>query len=94
MPRGKPGTGPNARKRLQRVLQSVDEEYMRLALSEEETCEVYDALTEAAKKAFGTTKGFHLTNVTYRITEFVMLEKRGLPRKEPPKPRVRPKRKS
>lgn len=86
MPRGKPGTGPHARKRIQRQFAQPDEEYMRLPLSEDETRAVYDVLQEALKKTFGTTEGFHLSNVTYRITEYVMLDKLGLPKKGPPAP--------
>jgi hypothetical protein len=84
MPRGKPGTGPHARKRIQRQFTTPETEYMRLALSEEETKTLYTVVQEALKKTFGTTEGFHLSNVAYRITEYVMLDKLGLPKKEPP----------
>jgi hypothetical protein len=89
MPRGIPGSGPNARKRLQRELQGGLEstEYLRLPLTEEETQAVYHAVTEGSRNGFGTKVGFHLTNVAYRITEYVMLDKMGLPKKEPPQPR-------
>ena len=89
MPRGIPGSGPNARKRLQRELQGGLEatEYLRLPLTEEETQAVYHAVTEGSRNGFGTKVGFHLTNVGYRIAEYVMLDKLGLPKKEPPQPR-------
>jgi hypothetical protein len=101
MPRGKPGTGPHARKRLQRELMTPEDEYMRLALSEDETRTLYGVVQDHLKKSFGTREGFHLSNVAYRITEYVMLDKMGLPRKTPPaaptddgvKPRRRGRRK-
>jgi hypothetical protein len=84
MPRGKPGTGPHARKRIQRQFATTETEYMRLALSEDETRALYGTIQEALKQSFGTREGFHLSNVAYRITEYVMLDKMGLPRKTPP----------
>ncbi len=86
MPRGKPGTGPHARKRIQAQFQTPETEYLRLPLSEDETRALYTALQETLKVSFGTQLGFHLSNVTYRITEYVMQDKMGLPRKEPPQP--------
>jgi hypothetical protein len=65
---------------------SPEDEYMRLALSEDETRTLYTLVQDSLKRSFGTREGFHLSNVAYRITEYVMLDKMGLPRKTPPAP--------
>jgi hypothetical protein len=68
MPRGKRGTGPGARKRLQ----SDEEPNIKLWLTEEESRLVYEAI-KVAPSRFGTREGALLMNVCVRIMEQTML---------------------
>lgn len=73
MPRGKPGTGSGARKRVQRNLgYSKDSDaYIKLQLSKEEAKLVYARL-KTGPEQLGTREGAIATNIMYRITEQVM----------------------
>lgn len=84
MPRGKPGTGPHARKRLQNALSQPSDTYMRLPLSEEETRVLYKRIQHWLGDNFAQSESFALQNVAYRITEHVAATELGLPIKLPP----------
>jgi hypothetical protein len=84
MPRGKPGTGPFARKRLQHAITQLEDTYMRLPLTEKETRVVYEWMTELLAKRLGQDGSFEVQNVMYRITEHVAALQLGLPMKMPP----------
>ena len=84
MPRGKPGTGPFARKRLQHAITEGTDTYMRLPLSEKETRFVYSWLTELMAQRLGEPGSFEIQNVMYRISEHVAALQLGLPIKLPP----------
>lgn len=84
MPRGKPGTGPFARKRLQNALMSLEDTYMRLPLTEKETREVYYCLQRALANGWGRDGTLEIQNVAYRITEHAAQIQLGLPMKLSP----------
>jgi hypothetical protein len=84
MPRGKPGTGPFARKRLQNAVTQLADTYMRLPLTEKETRVVYEWMTELLSKRLGHDGSYEIQNVMYRITEHVAALQLGLPMKMPP----------
>lgn len=84
MPRGKPGTGPFARKRLQHATTTGEDTYMRLPLSEKETRYTYSWLTELLAQRLGEPGSFEVQNVMYRISEHVAALQLGLPIKLPP----------
>jgi hypothetical protein len=84
MPRGKPGTGPFARKRLQHAVTGLEDTYMRLPLSERETKVVYQWLTELLARRLGEEGSFEIQNVMYRIGEHVAALQLGLPMKLSP----------
>lgn len=84
MPRGKPGTGPFARKRLQNAMTALSDTYMRLPLTERETKVVYEWITELLAKRLGEPGSFEIQNVMYRITEHVAALQLGLPMKLSP----------
>jgi hypothetical protein len=84
MPRGKPGTGPFARKRLQHAMTTMDDTYMRLPLSEKETRVLYQWITELLARRLGEEGSFEVQNVMYRISEHVAALQLGLPIKLPP----------
>ena len=84
MPRGKPGTGPYARKRLQNALSVEGEVYMRLPLTENETRAVYYTIQRNLANGWGREDAMELQNVVYRITEHVAALKLGLPMKMAP----------
>jgi len=88
MPRGMRGTGPGARKRLQRHLGYDTESaaYTKLYLNEEETRVFYNRLTQPPPK-IGTREGAIEMNMIYRITEQVMAKTTADNKK--PKPRKR-----
>ncbi len=70
MPRGMKGTGPGARKRLQRE-GKVDEQYVKLYLTEEEARLIFEGLRQLPLD-MGTRAGAVTMNILYRITEQVM----------------------
>lgn len=72
MPRGKPGTGPNARKRVQRDLAMKGDVYVSLQMNHEETKLVYEILRSHPRAKLGTREGAVVNNVLYRMTEAVM----------------------
>jgi len=84
MPRGKPGTGPFARKRLQHAITQLEDTYMRLPLTERETKVLYEWITELLARRLGEPGGFEMQNVMYRISEHVAALQLGLPMKLPP----------
>jgi hypothetical protein len=84
MPRGKPGTGPFARKRLQHAITQLEDTYMRLPLTEKETKVLYEWITELLARRLGDPGGFEMQNVMYRISEHVAALQLGLPVKLPP----------
>jgi hypothetical protein len=84
MPRGKPGTGPFARKRLQHAMTTLTDTYMRLPLSEGETKYLYEWITELLARRLGEPGSFEIQNVMYRISEHVAALQLGLPVKMPP----------
>lgn len=73
MPRGKKGTGPYSRKRLQRSLDypTGSDAYAALHLTQEETRCVYEALRRI-DAPIGTRKAAVAANVLYRLSEAVM----------------------
>ena len=73
MPRGKRGTGPGARKRLQKALgySTKSDAYLKLHLNREEAKLVFDSLRSHTAK-LGTRESAIATNIMYRITEQVM----------------------
>lgn len=84
MPRGKPGTGPFARKRLQHAVTTMQDIYMRLPLSEKETKAVYYCVQRALANGWGRQESMELQNVAYRITEHVAAIQLDLPIKRAP----------
>lgn len=84
MPRGKPGTGPFARKRLQHAMTTLEDTYMRLPLSEQETRRLYEWITELLARRLGEPGSFEIQNVMMRIAEHVAALQLGLPIKLPP----------
>ena len=74
MPRGKKGTGPGARKRLQRQLgyPTGSDAYASLQMTQEETKLVYEALRAHPRAKLGTREGAIVSNILYRLTEAVM----------------------
>lgn len=84
MPRGKPGTGPFARKRLQHAITQLEDTYMRLPLTEKETRVLYERMTEWLARNLGNEGSYEIQNVMYRITEHVAALQLGLPMKLPP----------
>lgn len=84
MPRGKPGTGPFARKRLQHAITQLEDTYMRLPLTEKETRVLYEEMTGWLSKNLGQPGSFEMQNIMYRITEHVAALQLGLPMKLPP----------
>ena len=71
MPRGMRGTGPGARKRLQREGNHRDEQYVKLYLTEEEARLIFEGLRQLPLD-MGTRTGAVTMNILYRITEQVM----------------------
>jgi hypothetical protein len=73
MPRGKKGTGPYSRKRLQRSLDypTGSDAYAALHLTQEETRCVYTAL-RSLDVSIGTRAAAVAANVLYRLSEAVM----------------------
>lgn len=84
MPRGKPGTGPFARKRLQQAITDLADTYMRLPLTEKETRALYYCIHRALANGWGKDDSLELENVVYRITEHAAALQLGLPMKLPP----------
>lgn len=73
MPRGVRGSGPGARKRLQREYPKGSEEYIKLTLSREEAKLLFTSLRQLPAE-IGTRQAALATNIMYRITEQVMGE--------------------
>lgn len=75
MPRGMRGTGPGARKRLQRELQAETESdaYVKLYLTQEEAKLLYDGL-RALPAEVGTRNSALVMNILYRITEQIVMQ--------------------
>jgi hypothetical protein len=65
------GTGPGARKRLQREGNNRDEQYVKLYLTEEEARLIFEGLRQLPLD-MGTRAGAVTMNILYRITEQVM----------------------
>lgn len=74
MPRGMRGTGPGARKRLQRDLGygTESDAYVKLYLNAEEARLIYEGLRKLPAEV-GTREGAIVMNILYRITEQVMM---------------------
>jgi len=93
MPRGKPGTGPFARKRLQHALTQLEDTYMRLPLTEAEARAVYYCIHRTLASGWGRVDSLELQNVVYRITEHAAALQLGLPIKMLPHEYGEPKEK-